>query len=141
MKWPFLETPAFFADRLAAAHAEFRGDMLAAVRAVLIEDPPQLADRAARAVRQQEAMDAFHAAWAHAKSNPTLHADGYDKKAFGYVQFWLEHLNTARSSVGTNAGHGHVWERQDKLKVRCGGPPFCRFCFADAAIAKGERHE
>jgi hypothetical protein len=42
-RWPFVETPGYFAGRLAAAHAEFHGDMLAAVRCVLIESPPTLA--------------------------------------------------------------------------------------------------
>ncbi len=32
---------------------------------------------------------------------------------------------------GTNAGHGHVWERPDGIKARCGGPNICRECSAD----------
>ncbi len=32
---------------------------------------------------------------------------------------------------GTNTGHGHVWERPDGLKARCGGPNLCRECSAD----------
>lgn len=34
---------------------------------------------------------------------------------------------------GTNAGHGHVWERPDGLKARCGGPAMCAECARDAA--------
>lgn len=34
---------------------------------------------------------------------------------------------------GTNTGHGHVWERPDGLKARCGGPGACAECVADAA--------
>jgi hypothetical protein len=45
-RWPFVESPGYFAGRLAAAHAEFHGDMLAAVRNVLIEQPPTLAEPA-----------------------------------------------------------------------------------------------
>jgi hypothetical protein len=42
-RWPFVESPEYFAGRLAGAHAQFHGDMLAAVRSVLIEEPPALA--------------------------------------------------------------------------------------------------
>ena len=35
--------------------------------------------------------------------------------------------------IGTNTGHGHVWERPDGLKARCGGPGMCRVCAADQA--------
>ena len=41
-RWPFVETPGDFAARLAAAVGEF-GELLAAVRHVLIENPPTLA--------------------------------------------------------------------------------------------------
>lgn len=34
---------------------------------------------------------------------------------------------------GTNSGHGHVWERPDGLKMRCGGPGMCEVCSADFA--------
>lgn len=34
---------------------------------------------------------------------------------------------------GTNSGHGHVWERPDGNKARCGGPSLCEQCAADAA--------
>ena len=33
---------------------------------------------------------------------------------------------------GTNAGHGHVWQRPDGMKVRCGGPGLCGQCAFDA---------
>lgn len=32
---------------------------------------------------------------------------------------------------GTNTGHGHVWERPDGVKTRCGGPGICPECSAD----------
>ncbi len=38
--WPFKETPGEFAERMSAAYFFFGGDMLAAVRCVLIENPP-----------------------------------------------------------------------------------------------------
>lgn len=41
-KWPFVETPGEFTDRLLVALKYFNGDMLAAVRNVLIENPPVL---------------------------------------------------------------------------------------------------
>lgn len=34
---------------------------------------------------------------------------------------------------GTNTGHGHVWERPDGAKARCGGPKMCRRCAQDLA--------
>lgn len=33
----------------------------------------------------------------------------------------------------TNTGHGHVWERPDGMKTRCGGPSICKLCALDAA--------
>jgi hypothetical protein len=37
---------------------------------------------------------------------------------------------------GTNTGHGHVWERPDGKKARCGGEGLCSQCKADAARVK-----
>jgi hypothetical protein len=34
---------------------------------------------------------------------------------------------------GTNTGHGHVWERPDGVKARCGGPRICKECARDYA--------
>lgn len=34
---------------------------------------------------------------------------------------------------GTNSGHGHVWERPDGMKARCGGPMMCAECAKDYA--------
>ena len=36
-----------------------------------------------------------------------------------------------RVSSNHNFGHGHVWERPDGMKARCGGPGLCRECSAD----------
>lgn len=36
-----------------------------------------------------------------------------------------------------NTGHGHVYPREDGLKVRCGGPPFCNVCRKDFAKYSG----
>lgn len=33
---------------------------------------------------------------------------------------------------GTNTGHGHVWQRPDGVKARCGGPGLCKECSRDA---------
>lgn len=41
-RWPFVESPGEFADRLEAALQLFGGYVLGAVRNVLIENPPQL---------------------------------------------------------------------------------------------------
>ena len=38
--------------------------------------------------------------------------------------------------IGTNKGHGHVWNRPDGLKARCGGPSMCRECALDLAQAR-----
>lgn len=40
---------------------------------------------------------------------------------------------TALNVVGTNTGHGHVWERPDGVRMRCGGPGMCAVCSADLA--------
>lgn len=37
------------------------------------------------------------------------------------------------SGPGTNTGHGHVWERPDGMKARCGGPGMCSECSRDQA--------
>lgn len=34
---------------------------------------------------------------------------------------------------GTNQGHGHLWERPDGVKARCGGPALCAKCAQDLA--------
>lgn len=31
-----------------------------------------------------------------------------------------------------DVGHGHVWERPDGMKARCGGEAICRDCYYDA---------
>ena len=36
--------------------------------------------------------------------------------------------------IGANAGHGHVWERPDGMKARCGGRALCSECRADQAL-------
>jgi hypothetical protein len=33
----------------------------------------------------------------------------------------------------SNIGHGHVYPRADRVKVRCGGPGLCKQCSIDAA--------
>jgi len=38
---------------------------------------------------------------------------------------------------GTNSGHGHVWERPDGAKARCGGPGLCAQCSRDQKLAEG----
>lgn len=35
------------------------------------------------------------------------------------------------SRVGTNTGHGHVWQRPDGVRARCGGPGICSECSSD----------
>ena len=42
-RWPFVESPGSFASRMEIAISEFNGDMLAAVRHCLIENPAVLA--------------------------------------------------------------------------------------------------
>lgn len=37
---------------------------------------------------------------------------------------------------GTNSGHGHVWERPDGLKARCGGPALCAECKVDSGLVQ-----
>jgi len=39
------------------------------------------------------------------------------------------------SEYGTNSGHGHVWERPDGMKARCGGPALCKQCALDLSTA------
>lgn len=42
------------------------------------------------------------------------------------------------NKTGTNSGHGHVWERPDGFKAKCGGPGFCAQCSRDQASQQGE---
>lgn len=37
-----------------------------------------------------------------------------------------------------NIGHGHVYERPDGVRARCGGPGICSDCSKDAAMKLGE---
>jgi hypothetical protein len=43
--------------------------------------------------------------------------------------------SSAKGRIGTNTGHGHVWERPDGVKARCGGPSMCTECARDQALA------
>ena len=62
-RWPFLESPGEFAKRLGKAFFYFKGDaessMLAAVRTVLIEEPPTLADWALSVLESSKGEVAF----------------------------------------------------------------------------------
>jgi hypothetical protein len=40
------------------------------------------------------------------------------------------------SRIGTNAGHGHAWERPDGMKAWCGGTVLCAECRADAELVR-----
>ncbi|MGZ9893067.1 hypothetical protein ACXXNA_05865 [Bordetella bronchiseptica] len=42
------------------------------------------------------------------------------------------------NKTGTNSGHGHVWDRPDGLKAKCGGPGFCSQCSRDQAARQGK---
>ena len=43
--------------------------------------------------------------------------------------------------MNDNSGHGHVWERPDGVKARCGGPGICTKCSRDlAAVTKGQTY-
>ncbi len=42
-------------------------------------------------------------------------------------------INRVEARVpNTNTGHGHVWERADGVRVRCGGPGLCTLCASDS---------
>jgi hypothetical protein len=43
-------------------------------------------------------------------------------------------MTTSADRIGTNTGHGHIWERPDGIKMRCGGPGICKECTQDAKI-------
>ncbi|WP_141218017.1 hypothetical protein [Bordetella genomosp. 6] len=45
------------------------------------------------------------------------------------------------NKTGTNSGHGHVWDRPDGLKARCGGPGICSQCSRDQAAQQGKGGE
>lgn len=40
----------------------------------------------------------------------------------------------SKNTPGTNSGHGHVWERPDGIKARCGGPGICKECLDDRSL-------
>jgi len=56
------------------------------------------------------------------------HLTGVFSEAFAQVSVSGDGL---AKGPGTNNGHGHVWERPDGMKARCGGPGFCSQCAAD----------
>jgi hypothetical protein len=60
-RWPFVETPGEFADRLLVALNALDGYLLGAVRNVLIENPPQLASLSAPSL--EDARDAARYRW------------------------------------------------------------------------------
>lgn len=39
--------------------------------------------------------------------------------------------------IGTNSGHGHVWNRPDRKRKMCGGPAMCNECAEDLKLAGG----
>lgn len=44
-------------------------------------------------------------------------------------------IPTRPRGPGTNSGHGHVWQRPDGIKARCGGPALgCPICQMDDAV-------
>lgn len=58
-RWPFVESPGEFADRLTKALGDFDGYVLGAVRNVLIENPPELCAQAPAS----EALKAVEREW------------------------------------------------------------------------------
>ncbi len=58
-RWPFVESPGEFADRLTTALRLFDGYVLGAVRNVLIENPPQLAACEGRGIVTAEELAAM----------------------------------------------------------------------------------
>lgn len=40
------------------------------------------------------------------------------------------------SRIATNTGHGHVWERPDGFRARCGGVGLCGECKADLTMVE-----
>lgn len=53
----------------------------------------ELADVRSSLARQSKQF--FHDAWGYAKEHPEECSDGYDKRAFGHVQFWLDKVRSA----------------------------------------------
>lgn len=52
-----------------------------------------------------------------------------------WVKALIEEGKTAEQRP-QNIGHGHVNQRPDGIKVRCGGPLLCPLCAVDAAQAR-----
>lgn len=67
---------------------------------------------------------------------PVQHRDGRPPwcAACGYTRDGERIKTPAQTRVGTNSGHGHVWERPDGVKVRCGGPGMCSECSRDQQL-------
>jgi hypothetical protein len=91
-RWPFVESPGEFTLRLWRAYTEFDGDMLAAVRFVLIENPPTLyteaqPERAAEPVAslgsgdKPPKVDQTPAAWLHTVKQ---HGDDEEDQAMSF---------------------------------------------------------
>jgi hypothetical protein len=75
-RWPFVEAPGDFADRLSMAIDMFGGDLLSAVRHVLIENPPQIDPEYVALARQMDGLTAERDARISQleADNATLHA-------------------------------------------------------------------
>ena len=74
-RWPFVESPGEFTERLAAALKTLDGNLLPAVRHVLIEHPPTLADRQQRGGDDGEGLTPKRAWWAGYRAGKGLPPD------------------------------------------------------------------
>ena len=50
-------------------------------------------------------------------------------------------MSTDYAVIGTNAGHGHAWDRPDGAKAKCGGPIFCAACAVDHNLVQQQKRE
>jgi hypothetical protein len=49
-------------------------------------------------------------------------------------------IKEEKNYIGANTGHGHVWERPDGMKAKCGGPSICSACAKDKAAMGSYSH-
>ncbi|AZW31527.1 hypothetical protein L506_2297 [Bordetella bronchiseptica GA96-01] len=87
-------------------------------------------DIEAAAQKMAECMDY---PWAHMPEQGRTHMRKY-------AQAVIDAAIAAQqgNKTGTNSGHGHVWDRPDGLKAKCGGPGFCSQCSRDQAAQQGK---
>ncbi len=96
-------------------------------------------------VLHQAASKGFHTSETCGPDGKFLHVSRFPTLSdlHAYDDAWTKAMLKAQSApqvasqgavavrIGTNSGHGHVWDRPDGFQARCGGATLCDLCRAD----------